>query len=538
MRDRNYKGVMDEKEWEELAIVSSLKNLIPFQVRFDLDEQPDVERLEDLINNGGSMVEYESVIGLEIHVELDTESKMFCDCSTLFGEAPNTQTCPVCLGLPGSLPVANEKAIEYVIKSGLAVGCDISLYSLFHRKNYFYPDMPKNYQISQYDQPLCINGQVDLDMEDYETRIGITRIHLEEDTGKLVHIGGAGRIAGAEYSLVDFNRAGVPLMEVVSEPDIRTPEEAKAYAQKLRAVLISLGVSDCSMEKGSMRVDANTSIRPKGSTELGVKTELKNLNSFRSLQRALAYEIERQKKAIETGEVIVQETRHWDESKGITSTLRTKEYAHDYRYFPDPDLVPMEFKSAWIEGIRAGLPELPDERKQRFLSAFGLPKHDAGLLTETKAMGDFFEETVSLYKGDPKAVSNWLLGDISYYLNTEGLEIDETAITPKHLAELLKLVDKGTISGKIAKEIFPEMFETGKLPSVIVEEKGMTQISNEDEISKIIDMVLEENAAAVKEYREGKDRAFGFLVGQAMRLTKGRANPQLVNRLLKDKLQG
>jgi len=481
-------------------------------------------------------MEYESVIGLEIHVELDTESKMFCDCSTRFGEEPNTQTCPVCLGLPGSLPVANKKAIEYVIRSGLAVGCDISLYSQFHRKNYFYPDMPKNYQISQYDLPLCINGHVDLDMDDYETRIGITRIHLEEDTGKLIHVGGAGRIAGAEYSLVDFNRAGVPLMEIVSEPDMRTPEEAKTYAQKLRAILISLGVSDCSMEKGSMRVDANASIRPKGSTELGVKTELKNLNSFRSLQRALAYEIERQKKALEEGEVIVQETRHWDESKNRTSTLRSKEYAHDYRYFPDPDLVPMQFDSVWIDSLRADLPELPDERKQRFMRDFGLPAHDAKLLTETKAMGDFFEEAASMYDGDPKAISNWMLGDLSYYLNTENLEIDESAITPKHIVEMLKLIDNATISGKIAKEIFPEMFETGKLPQAIVEEKGMTQISGEDEIAKIIDEVIQENAAAVQEYREGKERAFGFLIGQAMRLTKGRANPQLVNKLLRERL--
>ncbi|NCO65937.1 MAG: Asp-tRNA(Asn)/Glu-tRNA(Gln) amidotransferase GatCAB subunit B [Candidatus Aquicultor secundus] len=483
-------------------------------------------------------MEYESVIGLEIHVELDTESKMFCACSTRFGERPNTQTCPVCLGMPGSLPVANKKAIEYVIRSGLAVGCEISLYSQFHRKNYFYPDMPKDYQISQYDRPLCLAGSIDLDMETYETRLGITRIHLEEDTGKLIHIGGAGRIVGAEYSLVDFNRAGVPLMEIVSEPDMRTPEEAKAYARKLRAILISIGVSDCNMDKGSMRVDANISIRPKGATELGVKAELKNLNSFRSLQRALAYEIERQKKAIAEGEPIMQETRHWDETKGTTSTLRTKEYAHDYRYFPDPDLVPMEFDPTWIEGIRATLRELPDERKQRFITHYGLPAHDASLLTETKAMGDFFEETVTLYKGDPKAVSNWMLGDISYYLNTENLEIDETAVTPKHLAELLKLMDKGTISGKIAKEIFPEMFDTGKLPQIIVEEKGMTQISDESEIEKIIDMVLEENASAVREYHEGKERAFGFLVGQAMRLTKGRGNPQLINRLLREKLQG
>jgi len=481
-------------------------------------------------------MEFESIIGLEIHVELDTESKMFCNCSTRFGEEPNTQTCPVCLGLPGSLPVPNKKAIEYVITSGLAIGCDISLYSQFHRKNYFYPDMPKNYQISQYDLPLCVDGHVDLDMEEYETTIGVTRIHLEEDTGKLIHVGGAGRIAGADYSLVDFNRAGVPLMEIVSEPDIRTPEEAKAYAQKLRSILISLGVSDCNMEEGSMRVDANISLRPAGQEEFGVKAELKNLNSFRSLQRALAYEIERQRRALESGEVIVQETRHWDESKNTTSTLRTKEYAHDYRYFPDPDLVPMEFEPEWIEELRAGLPELPDERRERFMRDFGLPAHDANLLAGTKALGDFFEEAIALYKGDTRVISNWMLGDLTYYLSAEGLEIDESPVTAAHLVEMVQLIDDGTISGKIAKEILPEMLKTGKMPKTIVEEKGLTQISGEDEIAKIVDDVIAQNPGVVQEYREGKDKVLGFLVGQVMKLSKGRANPQLANKLLKEKL--
>ncbi|MBS3910210.1 MAG: Asp-tRNA(Asn)/Glu-tRNA(Gln) amidotransferase subunit GatB [Actinobacteria bacterium] len=481
-------------------------------------------------------MEFESVIGLEIHVELDTESKMFCGCGTRFGEAPNTQTCPVCLGMPGSLPVPNKKAVEYVIRTGLAIFCDISLFSQFHRKNYFYPDMPKNYQISQYDTPLCIDGHVDLEMEDYATTIGVTRIHLEEDTGKLLHIGGAGRIAGADYSQVDFNRAGVPLMEIVSEPDIRTPEEAKAYAQKLRAVLVSLGVSDCNMDQGSMRVDANISLRPVGQEEFGVKAELKNLNSFRSLQRGLAYEIERQTKALENGEAIVQETRHWDETKNTTSTLRTKEYAHDYRYFPDPDLVPMEFDPEWIEGLRAELPELPDERKERYMSDFGLPAHDANLLVETKATGDFFEAAAALYGGDAKIISNWILGDLTYYLNAENVEIDASEIKPAHLVEMVELIDDGTISGKIAKEIFSEMFKTGKLPKAIVEEKGMTQISGEDEIAKIVDDVIAQNPDAVREFHDGKERAFGFLVGQAMRLTKGRGNPGLINKLLKERL--
>ncbi|MHB0977778.1 MAG: Asp-tRNA(Asn)/Glu-tRNA(Gln) amidotransferase subunit GatB [Candidatus Aquicultorales bacterium] len=484
-------------------------------------------------------MDYEAVIGLEIHVELLTESKMFCDSTTLFGEEPNTQVCPVCLGLPGALPVINRKAVEYTIKTGLALNCDIALFSQFHRKNYFYPDMPKNYQISQYDLPLASDGSVDVEMEDegYRTTVGITRVHLEEDTGKLVHIGGVGRIAGADYSLVDFNRAGVPLMEVVSEPDMRTPAEAKAFAQKLRAIIQSLGVSDVSMEKGSMRLDVNCSIRPRGSTELGTKTELKNLNSFRSLERALAYEINRQIEEVESGGAIVQETRHWDEAAERTSVLRSKEYAHDYRYFPDPDLVPMELDADWIEGIASTLPELPDERKKRFAEEYGLPAHDAGVLTGGKATADFYEEVVSL-GADAKAAANWIIGELASYLNAENLEIDESAVTPRHMADLVKLMDKGTISGKMAKEIFPEMFETGKLPSVIVEERGLVQISDEEEIARVVDAVLEENPKSVEDFRGGKQQALGFLVGQVMRLTKGRANPALVNELLRKRLEG
>ncbi len=482
-------------------------------------------------------MEYEAIIGLEIHVELLTESKMFCSSTTRFGEEPNTQVCPVCLGLPGSLPVINKKAVEYAIKAGLALNCDIALFSQFHRKNYFYPDMPKNYQISQYDLPLASGGYVEVDMEaeGYATTIGITRVHLEEDTGKLIHVGGAGRIAGAEYSLVDFNRAGIPLMEIVTEPDIRTPAEAKAFAQKLRAIILSLGISDVSMERGSMRLDVNCSVRPKGSETFGVKTEIKNLNSFRSLERALAYEIKRQIDALETGERVVQETRHFDEVTGRTSSLRTKEYAHDYRYFPDPDLVPMELDPAWIEEIASSLPELPDERKKRFMKQYALPSHDATLLTASKATADFFEEAVSL-GAEPKAVSNWINVELASYLNAENLEIDECAVTPKHVAELVKMIDSGKISGKIAKDIFPEMFETGKLPSIIVEERGLVQISDEAEIGRIVDAVIEENPKSVEDYRSGKHQALGFLVGQVMRLTGGRANPALVNKLLRDKL--
>lgn len=483
-------------------------------------------------------MEYEAVIGLEIHVELSTESKMFCGCSArTFGEEPNTFTCPVCLGLPGSLPVINEKAVEYTAKIGLALNCEIAQSTLFHRKNYFYPDMPKDYQISQYDLPICIGGYVDVETKDLTRRVGITRVHLEEDTGKLTHISRTGRIGEADYSLVDFNRAGIPLVEIVTEPDIRSPEEAKAFTQKLKSILEHLEVSDCNMEEGSLRCDANVSLRPVGSEELGVKTEVKNMNSFRAIQGALAYEIERQKAILKLGEVVEQETRHWDDAGNVTVSLRTKEYAHDYRYFPEPDLVPMELSKDWIEEIRVTLPELPDVRRKRFEEVYGLPAHDAVLLISSKAMGDFFEECAETYP-DAKRVSNWMMGELSMYLNAANLEIDECAVTPRHLVQLLKLIDDGTVSGKMAKSVFEEMFETGKLPKIIVEEKGLVQITDREEIARIVEMVVEENPSVVEDYRSGKERALGFLVGQVMRLTQGRANPQLVNVLLKEKLGG
>ncbi|RJQ53712.1 MAG: Asp-tRNA(Asn)/Glu-tRNA(Gln) amidotransferase subunit GatB [Actinobacteria bacterium] len=478
----------------------------------------------------------ETVVGLEIHVELKTESKMFCQCTTLFGQEPNTQTCPVCLGLPGSLPVANRKAVEYTIMAGLALNCGIAVFTQFHRKNYFYPDMPKNYQISQYDLPFCTEGHLDVETDESVRRIGVTRVHLEEDTGKLIHVGGEGRIAGAEYSLVDFNRAGIPLMEIVTEPDIRSPEEARAFAQKLRSILLSLGVSDCNMEQGSMRVDANLSLRPAGATELGTKTEVKNMNSFRALRGALAYEVERQRAVLEGGGRVEQETRHWDAARNVTTSLRTKEYAHDYRYFPDPDLVPMTVERQKVDELASALPELPDARKKRFAEQFGLGEHEAHLLSDTKAMGDFFEETVG-QGADAKDTANWMLGELSAHLNVSGLDIEESAVTPKHLAQLLKLIADGTISGKIAKTVFEEMFDTGKLPSVIVEEKGMTQISDEEEIAKVVDAVIAENPKAVEELKAGKDKAIGFLVGQVMRLTKGRANPQIVNDLIRRRVE-
>ncbi|HDP69325.1 MAG TPA: Asp-tRNA(Asn)/Glu-tRNA(Gln) amidotransferase subunit GatB [Actinobacteria bacterium] len=489
---------------------------------------------------------YEAVIGLEIHVELNTESKMFCGCSArVFGEKPNTHTCPVCLGMPGSLPVVNEKAIECTAKIGLALNSKIASFTKFDRKNYFYPDMPKDYQISQYDLPICEGGCVDVeiaglapegsDPRGYVRRVGITRVHLEEDTGKLIHIGESGRIGGAEYSLVDFNRAGVPLVEIVTEPDIRTPDEAKAFVQKLKNIIEHLGVSDCDMEKGFFRCDANVSLRPLGTEELGTKSEVKNMNSFRAIQRALAYEIERQGELLGAGERVIQETRHWDAAKNVTMSLRSKEEAHDYRYFPEPDLVPMELSRNWVEELKASLPELPNARKKRFIEDYGLTLYDAEFLTSSKTVGDYFEECAKDYP-DVKKISNWIMGELTMHLNAVNLKIDESAVTPRHLVQLIKLIDEGAISGKMAKDIFKEMFETGKLPGIIIEEKGLVQISNEKEIDKIVDMVLEENQKAIEEYRSGKDRAFGFLIGQIMRLTKGRANPQLVNDVLRKKL--
>jgi aspartyl-tRNA(Asn)/glutamyl-tRNA(Gln) amidotransferase subunit B len=481
-------------------------------------------------------MEYEAVIGLEIHVELLTKSKMFCSCSARsFGMEPNTFTCPVCLGFPGSLPVINKKAVEYTMRIALALNCEIPEFTQFHRKNYFYPDMPKNYQISQYDYPLGVNGYLEIDMSDYKKKVGIERVHLEEDTGKLIHVGESGRISGADYSLVDFNRAGIPLVEIVTKPDIRTPSEAKEFMQTLRNILLHLEVSDCNMEEGSLRCDANISIREKGEKEFGTKTEIKNLNSFRALQRGLAYEIERQIELVNSGEKVIQETKHFDAQKNITTTLRTKEEAHDYRYFPDPDLVSLSIDRAWVEEVESSLPELPHRRKERFINVYGLSPAEAKILTSSKAFGDFFEECYRLFP-EAKKIANWMLSDLSGLLNEAGLEIDECAITPKHLVELLKLVEKKVVSTKLAKMILFEMFETGKLPQVIVEEKGMTQIADRDTLIKFVEQVISENPKAVEDFQKGKKQAIGFLVGQVMRLTRGKANPQMVTQILTEKL--
>ncbi|RJQ31354.1 MAG: Asp-tRNA(Asn)/Glu-tRNA(Gln) amidotransferase subunit GatB [Actinobacteria bacterium] len=483
------------------------------------------------------MSDYEAVIGLEIHIELNTQSKMFCDCEVAFAGEPNTRTCEVCLGMPGSLPVTNEKAIQYIAKLGLALNCEIANFTQFHRKNYFYPDMPKDYQISQFDLPVAGKGYLDIESDTGEfKRIGITRAHIEEDTGKMLHISRTGRIHGADYSLVDFNRAGTPLAEVVTEPDIRNPDDARIFMQSLRNIALHLGISDVNMEEGSLRVDANVSLRKVGQKELGTKTEVKNMNSFRALKRALDFEIARHTKLLEAGERVVQETRHWDDAGGKTTSLRSKEEAHDYRYFPEPDLVPLTLKPSYIEEIRATLPELPEARRKRFEDQYSLVPHDARVLSFEKAVGDFFEESAKDYK-NYKSLVNWIMGEFSYHLNNQGLAIDECALTPKHLVQLLKMIDDNTISGKIAKEVFDEMFNTGKLPSVIVEEKGLTQITDQSEIEKVVDMVLEENPQAVTDLKEGKDRALGFLVGQVMRLTKGKASPELVNKLLWEKIK-
>jgi len=478
---------------------------------------------------------YEAVIGLEVHAELSTRTKMFCGCSTEFGGEPDTRVCPVCLGLPGSLPVANEKAVEYVVRTGLALSSHIAEFTQFHRKNYFYPDMAKNYQISQYDLPICVGGHLDIRVDGQARRVGITRVHLEEDTGKLIHVGGEGRIAGADYSIVDFNRSGIPLMEIVSEPDIRTPEEGVAYAQSLRAILLYLGVSDCSMEQGSLRCDANVSIRPVGSTDLGVKTEVKNMNSFRALGRALAYETERQKRALADGEQIVQETRHWDAAKNVTTQMRSKEYAHDYRYFADPDLVPIVFDRDWIVELTEALPELPVQREQRLMDTLGLPAQDAYTLVADKALADLFEATVDA--GAPaKPAANWVLGELSAALNASGQTVTRSKLGPAELAGLIRLIEDGTISGKIAKEVFAEMFETGADAEAIVESKGLTLISDAGAVGGFVDEAIAANAGAVEDFRAGKDTAVKFLVGQVMKLSRGQVDPKLAEDLLRQRL--
>jgi aspartyl-tRNA(Asn)/glutamyl-tRNA(Gln) amidotransferase subunit B len=479
---------------------------------------------------------YETTVGLEMHVELSTASKMFCGCEVVFGGEPNTRTCPVCLGLPGSLPAANERAIEYTIKIGLALNCHIAEHSLFHRKNYFYPDMPKNYQISQYDLPLCYGGYVDIEGEFGSTRVGITRVHLEEDTGKSIHVGGSGRIADSDYSLEDFNRAGTPLVEIVSEPDIHSPGEARAFVMELRAILEGLGVSDVRMEEGSLRVDANVSVRRKGETEHGAKVEVKNMNSVRSVARALEYEERRQRKALESGDTLIQETRHFDEKTGMTSSMRTKEYAFDYRYFPEPDLVPFEPALEWVVSIRGSLPESPAARRARFIDEYGLGESDVGVLTGSVKTADWFEAAAKAYEGDSKKVVNWIIADLFGLVNEAGIQLHESRIAPQQLAALVRLVDSGAISGKQAKLVLADMFDTGDDPADITKRKGLEQVTDSAAIESVVDEVIAENADAADKVRAGNLGTIGFLVGRVMKKTRGQANPQLVNEVLRTKL--
>ena len=476
-------------------------------------------------------MDYEVIIGLEVHAQLLTESKIFCSCTTTFGASPNTHTCPVCLGMPGVLPVLNRKVVEFALRLAVATNSTIAPYSQFARKNYFYPDLPKGYQISQYELPIAEHGWINIEVGGESKKIGITRIHMEEDAGKLVH----DELKPVSY--VDFNRTGVPLLEIVSEPDIRSSDEAVAYLKKLRDIVRYLEICDGNMEEGSFRCDANISLRPFGQKEFGTRTELKNMNSFRHVQRALDYEIRRQKSLLLEGREIVQETRLWDESSGKTVGMRGKEEAHDYRYFPDPDLVPVRVDEDWIEAVRSSLPELPDEKRARFLSEYGLPEYDVDVLISSKELANYFEECVRKYP-NPKKVSNWIMAELMRELNKDHRDITDCPVSPEDLAALLSMIEKGTISGKIAKTVFAEMYSTGKQPGKIVEEKGLVQVTDRSEISKIVDQVLAENPRQIEEYRAGKRKLLGFFVGQVMKKTQGKANPKLVNEILREKLGG
>ncbi len=474
-------------------------------------------------------MEYEPVIGLEVHAQLLTDSKIFCGCSTKFGASPNSHTCPVCLGMPGVLPVLNRKVVEFAMKMSLATNCRINQDCSFARKNYFYPDLPKGYQISQYAYPLSEHGWIDIELETGKKRIGITRIHMEEDAGKLIH--------DERYpsSYVDLNRTGVPLIEIVSEPDIRSAEEATAYLRRLHEILVYLEICDGNMEEGSFRCDANVSLRPKGQEAFGTRAELKNMNSFRNVQRALEYEIKRQQYILEGGGEVIQETRLWDDSQGVTNSMRSKEEAHDYRYFPDPDLVPIAVSEKWIEDVRSGMPELPLEKRERFVREYQIPPYDAGVLTSSRALADYYEAVVKL-SAKPKIASNWVMGDVLRFLNEDKRDVRDCPVKPESLADMILLIENGTISGKIAKEVIEEMYKTGKSPGVIVKEKGLTQITDSGALEKTIEDVIAANPAQVAQYKAGKEKVFGFFVGQVMKATQGKANPQMINDLLKEKL--
>lgn len=475
---------------------------------------------------------FEAVIGLEVHVQILTDSKIFCGCSTKFGAKPNSNVCPICLGMPGVLPVLNKKVVEYTTKAGLALNCKINKRSLFARKNYFYPDLPKGYQISQYELPICENGYIEIDTESGKKKIGITRIHMEEDAGKSIH---GENLGDPNATYIDLNRTGVPLMEIVSEPDIRSGEEAKEYLQKLKSILEYIEVSDCNMEEGSLRCDANISVRPIGEEKFGTKTEIKNMNSFKNVQKAIEYEIKRQIKEIKNGGKIVQETRLWDPELGVTISMRSKEEAHDYRYFPDPDLVPLELTDDFIEKIKKEIPPLPDELKEKFMTKFNLPEYDASVLTSVRSYALYFEEAAK-YFNSPKKISNWIMSEVLRIVNEKGCNIFDAGIPPEYLAEIVKFIEEGKISGKLGKELFEEVINTKKRPSEIVKEKKMVQISDIDELEKVVKGVIEAYPDEALRFKNGELKLMGFFVGIVMKETKGKANPKVVNELIKKML--
>ncbi len=476
-----------------------------------------------------SREDYEVIIGLEVHSELSTKTKIFCSCPTTFGGSPNKQTCPICMGMPGTLPVLNEKVVEYAVKAGLATNCEISRNSKNDRKNYFYPDLPKAYQISQFDEPLCEHGYVEIDTENGKKKIRLTRIHIEEDAGKLNHDEFAGD------SLVDLNRAGVPLIEIVSEPDLRSSEEVESYLRKLKSILEYIEVSDCKMQEGSFRADVNVSVRKKGETKFGTRTEMKNMNSFRSITRAIEYEVDRQIDVLEDGGEIEQETLRWDDVSGKTFSMRDKEDAQDYRYFPDPDLVAIKLSDEYIENIKKNLPELPESRKERYLTQYNLSEKDAKIITSSKYLSDLFENAIKVCN-NPKAVSNWIISDISRILNETEMDPIEIPFDSNQLGKLIILIDKGTISSKLAKKVLVEMFEHPRDPEDIIDEKGWVQISDEGAIKDVVMRVLEANPQSVADFKGGKQKALGFLVGQAMKETRGKANPQMLNQMFLEEL--
>ena len=475
---------------------------------------------------------YEMVIGLEVHAQLKTQSKIFCSCSTTFGKSANENTCPVCLGMPGVLPVLNKKALQLAMRACLATNCRIAPMNRFARKNYFYPDLPKGYQISQFELPLGLDGYVNIRVNGAKKKIGLTRIHMEEDAGKLIH---GDNLGSPGKSYVDFNRTGIPLVEIVSEPDLRSGEEAREYLTQLKSILEYAEVSDCNMEKGGLRCDANVSVRPEGQKEFGIRTETKNLNSFRFVQRAIEYEVDRQIKILEQGDSIIQETRLYDSNKGVTFSMRSKEEAHDYRYFPEPDLVPVEISDEWIKETMGELPELPEKKRERFIQNYKIPEYDAGVLTASKEIADYYEKSASLYP-EFKVISNWVMGELLRELKNDGQKINESPIKPEDLVELLKLIDKGTLSAKMAKTVFEEMYQSSKSAIEIVNKKGLAQITDSSTIENLVDEILQLNTDQVEQYRNGKEKVFGFLVGQIMKQSKGQADPALVNKLLKDRI--